>query len=157
MEIMKFESVPNKKQCSIHIIDNNFMIQGDFYYLVNKEFCTIKNGKDTCPIKEYIGLGNIKKRSPKQLFTFIIFAVILELVNAIADKISDYLFFMNTEWTSYVINIIVVLCMIQGIRLFFSKKNLIEISFLTKRFCIDKNLFRNEDICKLNQILLKLR
>lgn len=157
MEIIKFDSLPNNKQCSMHITDDNFIIQGDFYYLVNKEFHEIKGGKDTCPIKEYIGLGIMRKRSPKQLFTFIIFAVILEFTYTIADKISQYLFFVNTEWTSYVVNAIAVLCIIQGLRLFFSKKKVIEISFLTKRFCVDEKLFNNEDINKLNQILLKLR
>ena len=53
---------------------------------------------------------------------------------------------MDTDWTSYFVNAAAILCVIQGLRLFFSKKKVIEISFLSKRFCVDEKLFRNEDI-----------
>lgn len=157
MEITKFDSIPSNKQCHIHITSDSFIIQGDFYYLVNKEFHEVKARKDTCSIKEYIGLGIMRKRSPKKMFNFVMFAVILEFVNTVASKINDYLFFADTGWTAYVVNAVAILCIIQGLRLFFSKKKVIEISFLTKRFCVDEKLFSNEDINKLNQILLKLR
>ena len=81
----------------------------------------------------------------------------MELVNALAAKIGDYLVFLNTDWTSYIVNVAAVLCIVQGLRLFFSKKKVVEISFLTKRFCVDETLFKEEDINRLNQIMLKLR
>ncbi len=157
MELLQIDSLPDKKHCSIHVSDTDFMINGDFYYLVNKEFCSVKNGNDKCSIKEYLGLGSLRKRSPKKLIQFIAFACILELFDTIAGKIGDYLFFMDTDWTSYFVNAAAILCVIQGLRLFFSKKKVIEISFLSKRFCVDEKLFRNEDINRLHQILLKLR
>lgn len=157
MELIHIDSLPNKKNCSISISDDCFMIEGDFYYLLNKEFRSVKNSRDTCSIKEYMGTGNLRKRSPKKLMQFVVLAFILELLNTIAGKIGDYLFFMDTDWTSYFVNTAAILCLIQGLRLFFSKKKVIEISFLSKRFCVDEKLFRDEDIDRLHQILIKLR
>lgn len=157
MDLLHINSISDKKPCCIRVSDADFIIEGDFYYLVNKEFRPVKNGRDTCSIKEYMGLGTLRKRSPKKLIQFIILASILELFDTIAGKIEDYLFFMETDWTSYFVNAAAILCVIQGLRLFFSKKKVIEISFLSKRFCVDEKLFRNEDIDRLHQILIKLR
>lgn len=157
MEILHIQGKSDKKSCDIRIVDDEFIIEGDFYYLINKEFHKVQNGKDSCPIKEYLGLGSLRKRSPKQLITFIVFATVLEFVNMIAGKIGDYLFFMDTGWTSYFVNAAAILCVVQGLRLFFSKKKVVEISFLTRRFCVDETLFKDADINKLNQIMLKLR
>ncbi len=55
------------------------------------------------------------------------------------------------------VNTAVLLCVIFGIVAFFSKKKVIEISFLSKRFCVDENLFDEKDITKLDNLLLKLR
>lgn len=157
MNLLHIDSISDKKQCCIRVSETDFIIEGDFYYLVNKEFRPVKNGRDTCSIKEYMGLGSLRKRSPKKLIQFVVLACILELFDTIAGKMSDYLFFMDTDWTSYFVNAAAILCVIQGLRLFFSKKKVIEISFLSKRFCVDEKLFQEEDISKLNQILLKLR
>ena len=157
MELLQIDSLPDKKHCSIQVSDTEFMIKGNFYYLINKEFRPVKNGNDKCSIKEYMGLGSLRKRSPKKLIQVIVLACILELSDTIAGKMGDYLFFMDTDWTSYFVNAAAIHCVIQGVRLFFSKKKVIEISFLSKRFCVDERLFRNEDINRLHQMLLKLR
>ena len=157
MELVHIESLPGKKHCSISISEDCFMIEGDFYYLVNKEFRNVKNGRDTCSIKEYMGIGSLRKRSPKKLMQFVALTFILELLNTIAGKIDDYLFFMDTDWTSYFVNIAAILCLIQGLRLFFSKKKVVEISFLSKRFCVDEKLLCNEDIERIHHILMNLR
>ena len=157
MELLQIDSLPGKKHCSIQVSDTDFMIKGNFYYLINKEFRSVKNGNDECSIKEYMGLGSLRKRSPKKLIQFIVLACILELFDTIAGKMGDYLFFMDTDWTSYFVNAAAILCVIQGVRLFFSKKKVIEISFLSKRFCVDETLFRNEDMTRLHKMLLKLR
>lgn len=157
MDLLHIESTSDKKQCCIHVSENVFFIEGDFYYLVNKEFRPVKSGRDTCCIKEYVGLGSLRKRSPKKLIQFVVLACILELFDIIAGKLGDYLFFMDTNWTSCFVNAAVILCVIQGLHLFFSKKKVIEISFLSKRFCVDEKLFRTEDMDKLHQILMKLR
>lgn len=106
--------------------------------------------------KRIYGAGQSAQTFPKKLIQFDVFACILELFDAIAGKLGDYLFFMDTDWTSYFVNAAAILCMIQGLRLFFSKKRVMEISFLSKRFCVDETMFRNGDIDRLHQILIKL-
>ena len=157
MELLYIDGSSHKKNCRISVTETDFCIEGDFYYLVNKEFCPVKNGRDTCSIKEYMGLGNLRKRSPKKLVQFVVFACILELFNTIAGKLDDTLFFLDTGWTSWFVNAAAVLCIIQGLRLFFSKKKVIEISFLSKRFCVEENLFPEEDMSRLDRLLTKLR
>ena len=158
MELLRIDSLPNKKKsCSIQITDEQFFIHGDFYYLVNKEFQKSKTKNGNCPAKEYLGLSTLRKRSPKKTLRFLVLAVVLEFVDTLAGKIGDIFFFADTSWTSYIVNTAVLLCVIFGVVAFFSKKKVIEISFLSKRFCIDENLFDEEDITKLDNLLLKLR
>ena len=59
MELLQIDSLPDKKHCSIQVSDTEFMIKGNFYYLINKEFRPVKNGNDKCSIKEYMGLGSL--------------------------------------------------------------------------------------------------
>ncbi len=42
MDLLHMEGISDKKQCCIHGSDTDFIIEGDFYYLVNKEFRIIK-------------------------------------------------------------------------------------------------------------------
>ncbi len=157
MELFHISGTSNNKQSSISISEDSFVIEGDFYYLQNKEFYPVKSGIASCPLKEYMGLGPLRKRSPKKLIQFVMIACVLELFNTIAGKLSDYLFFADTSWTSYFVNALALLCLIQGLRLFFSKKKVIEISFLSKRICVDENMFSEDDINNLNKIMMQLR
>lgn len=158
MELLRISSLPdNRKQCFIQVTDELFLIQGDFYYLVNKEFCKPKVKSGNSSVKEYLGLATLHKRSPKKTWCFLTFGVLLGLVNTLAGKISDIFSFADTGWTDYVVNTIVVICILLGIRALFSKKKVIEISFLSKRFCVDEKLFAEEDINKLDKVLMKLR
>lgn len=158
MELLRISSLPNKrKNCSIQVTDEQFAIQGHFYYLVNKEFRKSKTQSGSCSVKEYLGLATLRKRSPKKTLLFLAFAVVLEIVNTIAGKISDIFFFADTSWTDYVVNTIVVLCILLGIRALFSKKKVVEISFVSKRFCVDEKLFAEDDIDALDKVMIKLR
>ena len=158
MKLLEITSSPNKKKhCTIQITEEDFCIQGDFYFLVNKEFYKSKTRIDSCSIKEYMGLGKLRKRSPKKTLFFIAVAVVLEFVDMLAGKIKDIFFFANTDWTSYIVNAIAILCFIVGVVAFFSKKNVIEITFLSKRICVDEKLFSEDDIDRLHQLMLKLK
>lgn len=158
MELLRISSLPNKKKnCSIQVTEDQFLIQGHFYYLVNKEFHRSKVKSGSSSVKEYLGLATIHKRSPKKTLFFLAFAVILEIVNTIAGEISDIFFFADTSWTDYIVNTVIVLCILLGIRAIFSKKKVIEISFLSNRYCVEEKLFAEEDINKLNRILMKIR
>lgn len=158
MKLLEIASLPfKKKQCTIQIIEEQFSIQGDFYYLVNKEFHKSKTRRDSCPVKEYMGLGTLRKRSPKKTLFFIAVAVVLEFVNMLAGKIEDIFFFTNTEWTSYIVNTVAILCVVAGVVALLSKKKVIEITFLSKRICVDEKLFAEDDINKLHQFMIKLK
>lgn len=158
MELLRISSLSNnKKKCLIQVTDEQFVIQGHFCYLVNKEFRKSKTKSGSCSVKEYLGLATLHKRSPKKTLFFLAFAVVLEIVNTIAGKISDIFFFADTSWTDYVVNTVVVICILLGLRALFSKKKVIEISFLSKRFCVDEKLFAEDDINKLDRVLMKLR
>ena len=158
MELLRISSLPDKKKnCSIQVMDDRFLIQGHFYYLVNKEFRRSKVKSGSSSVKEYLGLATLHKRSPKKTLFFLTFAVILEIVSTIAGEISDIFFFADTSWTDYIVNTVIVLCILLGIRAIFSKKKVIEISFLSNRYCVEEKLFAEEDINKLNRILMKIR
>ena len=158
MELLRISNLPNKKKnCSIQVTDEQFSIQGDFDYLVNKEFRKSKTKSGSCSIKEYLGLATLHKRSPKKTLLFLAFAVSLEIVDTITGKISDIFFLADTSWTDYVVNTVVVLCILLGLRALFSKKKVIEISFVSRRFCVDEKLFAEDDIDKLDRVLMKLR
>lgn len=158
MKIFEINSLPNRrKRCTIQIIDNQFIIQGNYFYLVNKEFYKSVKEIDSCPVEDYMGLGLLRKRSPKKTLYFLVFAVILEFVNMLAGKLEDIFFFVNTEWTSYIVNTVAVMCVIVGVVAFFSKKKVIEISFLSKRICVDEKLFLEDDINRLHQLMIRLR
>ena len=158
MELLKINSLPHKrKKCFIQVTDAQFLVQGHFYYLVNKEFCRSKAKSGNCFVKEYLGMATLYKRSPKKTLFFLSFAIVLEIVEAIVGKISDVFFYSDTGWTDYVVNTVVAICILLGLIALFSKKKVIEISFLSKRFCVDEKLFAEEDLNKLDKILLKLR
>lgn len=157
MDLIKLDGSYGKKKCRITVSEDQFLIEGDFYYLKNKEFYKVNGGKGECSIKEFLGLGKLKKRSPKKLIRFVVIGCVLELFNAIAGKLSDYLFFIDTSWTSYFVNAAAILCLIAGLSLFFSKKKVYEISFISKRFCVDMGMYSEEDMLKLDHVLSKLR
>ena len=55
MNLLEITSFPNKKKhCTIQVTEEHFNTQGDFYFLVNKEFYKSKARKDNCSVKEYI-------------------------------------------------------------------------------------------------------
>lgn len=158
MELLRISSLPDKrKNCSIQVTDEQFLIQGHFYYLVNKEFRKSKTKNGSCSVKEYLGLAALRKRSPKKTLFFLAFAVILEIVDTIAGKINDIFFFADTGWMDYVVNTVIVICILVGLRALFSKKKVIEISFVSKRFCVDEKMFAEDDIDKIDRVLMKLR
>ncbi len=61
MESYRLEGQARRKKCVISISENEFIIEGNYYYLINKEFIPKNKGRDSCLIEEYLGLGNMKK------------------------------------------------------------------------------------------------
>lgn len=157
MKIFHLSGTTKNKKCQLVVTEDTFMVTGDYYYLVDKEFKKVIDRQDTAVIKDYMGLGALRKRSPKKMFLFIAFALVLEIMGAIADKISDLLFMFDTGWTDYLVNTAAVICLLVGLAFLFSKKRVYEISFRTKRICVDEKMFNNADMIKLDKVLQGLR
>lgn len=157
MEILHLSGTTKNRKCQLVVTENTFVVTGDYYYLVDKEFKKSNRKQDTAVIKDYMGLGTLRKRSPKKMFLFIGFALVLEIVGAIAGKITDLLFMFDTGWTDYFVNTAAVICLLVGLAYLFSKKKVYEISFRTKRICVDEKMFSNADMRKLDKVLLGLR
>jgi len=157
MEVLNLSGFTKNKKCHLIVTEETFKISGDYYYLLDKEFKRISDKQDTVSIKEYMGLGTLRKRSPRKMFLFIGVAFVLEVLSTIADKISDIFFMFDTGWTDYFVNTAAVVCLVIGLAYFFSKKKVYEISFRTKRICVDEKMFTYADMKKLDKVLLDLR
>ncbi len=135
----------------IAVSESSFTIDGDFMYLRDRDIYAAKTKWDTARLKDFMGMGYLSKRSYRKTLIFVFGGSALELLKQIIDKISDwadkandYLQYVDKsvstpDWMSYVLNIAAGICILFGVVLFFSKKKVIEISFLDKRFCVPQN------------------
>ncbi len=102
-------------------------------------------------------MGYLAKHSPKKCMAFILGGTTLEIIktiidklNSILDKINNYLQWIDMsielpEWMTYTMNTIAFVCIVLGIVFFFSKKKVVEISFMDKRICIpQRSITKNE-------------
>ena len=101
--------------------------------------------------------GLIGHKDSKHFLNVILSSAPNAILDTLAGKLEDIFFFADTSWTSYIVDIAIILCIIFGFMALFSKKKVIEISFLSKRFCVDEKLFSRNDMDKLDRVLLKLR
>lgn len=157
MNLLRMSGSTKKMKCDIVVTETFFVISGDYYYLLDKEFMKVLGGRDVIPISEYMGLGVLKKRSPKKMFFFIGAAFLLEVLGNLSDKINNIFSEANIEWMNNLNNVCAMLALVIGIGYFFSKKSVYEISFRTKRICVDEKSFLMEDMKKLDKIMLELR
>lgn len=154
----------SKKHFEIRVYQNRFSITGSFWYLKNKEFIRCK-GHDEALISNFTGMGYLSKRSPRKCMIFVLVATLLQLIKFVLDKISDILDKLNNwlnlahmeismpPWCQNLLNISAVICLILAIVYFFSKMNVIEISFTDKRFCIPRRSIDSNEFGKLYNIL----
>lgn len=136
---------------SITVNRENLLIEGDFWYLNDKEFCRCKEKQGKALVKNFIGMGYLAKRSFKKCLTFVaagslleVFKLAVDKLTEWADKANQYLQWVDKsivlpEWIDYTMNGLAVICIIFGISLFISKKKVIEISFTDKRICVPQN------------------
>ena len=158
-----------ERKCDIKVFDDVVVFEGEFWYLHNAEFMHNQFTKDIAYIKDYMGMGYIRKRSDKQCFHFVCLAAIMQVVklfllslNKLVYNVNNYLkwFDMSIDvprWTSIIPNIIAIVCIVLAIRYFFSKKKMIEISFVNKRICIPENSLSVEEFKKLHHALLRYK
>ena len=149
------------RKYDIKVYHDKLVIEGEFWNLKDKEFYKNNSQKDVGYIKDFIGIGYLKKKSYRQGIIFVISAFILEMINLILDKVGDIQMVMSLvgdsfelpRWIDYGVNIMLIGCFLLAIRYFFSQKDVVEISFLNKRICVPKNSLSNYDFLNLREII----
>lgn len=158
-----------KRPYSIKVYSDKVLFEGNFWYLRDKEIYRCRTHKEVAFIKNYIGMGYLAKRSYRKCIAFILGGTILEIIKTIFDKLSewadkanDYLQWIDKsielpEWMTYSINIMVCLCIILGVVFLFSKKKVVEISFLDKRICIPQSSITQAEYNMLQRHITELK
>lgn len=141
----------SQRAYSISVNKDNVLFEGDYWYLRDKEFIKCRNKKDIEPLQKFLGVGYLSKRSPKKCIMFVFIGAVLEVTKLIIDRITEWIDKINEYlqwfeqsislpvWINYTMNIIAFVCILSGVALFFSKKKVIEISFVDKRICVPQN------------------
>lgn len=160
--------ITNKRKCDIKVYSQYIVFEGNFMYLKDKEFYRNKQPKDTVFIKNFLGMGYLKKRSYKKCIVFILGGSVLSVIKTIIDKLSELVDKANTilqwigqsvtlpEWMNITLNMVAAICLLLGVLFFFSKKKVVEISFTDKRICIPQKSLSNAEFAKLYQSLEQL-
>lgn len=138
--------------CTITVSGEKVWFQGDFYHYVSGRFHRIRQGEIIVAKGDFLGLGRLKKRSNGRLVCFLALTGIFSLLSALSDKLG-YLFFLNTEWLAVLLDVALI-CSLVGLAAYaFSKKSVVEISFLGKRICVDSVLLTEQDLSRLDRAL----
>ncbi|MCD7835343.1 MAG: zinc ribbon domain-containing protein [Lachnospiraceae bacterium] len=153
----------------IIVNESDFIINGEFWYLKDKDFYASKTKRDIAHLKDFIGMGYLAKRSYRKTLLFVFGGSVLELIKVIIDKITDlidkandYLQWINQSvsmptWMTYTLNITAGICVFLGIILFFSKKKVIEISFTNKRICVPQKSMTQQEYAMLYKSIQKAK
>lgn len=149
--------VTDKRKCDITVLRDKVVFSGKFYYLQDKEFYKNKEPTETAYLRNYLGMGYLSRRSYRKTLWFIVGGTVMELaklaldkITELVDKANDYLKWVDRsitlpEWMNNTVNALAIICLILGIVLFFSKKKVIEISFIDKRICVpQKSISKSE-------------
>lgn len=159
----------NMRKYELCVYEDLFSIQGDFWYLKDKEFYSSKTKEDTASIKDFLGIGYLSKRSYRKTVLFVVGATFLETMKLVIDKITewidkanDYLQWVDKSislpaWIDNTLNTTAIICLILGVVLFFSKKKVIEISFTTKRICVPQKSMTTQEYNMLYSSIKKAK
>lgn len=156
-----------QRQYDLRVYPNRLTIDGKFWYLKDKEFVA-GNGADTAYLHNFIGMGYLNKRSYRKILAFVCGGTVLGLLNLLFAKLSDLAYKANSllqwigesatlpAWMAYLLNGVMIICIILGILMFFSKKKVVEISFTDKRICIPQRSISNAEYVGLYQTIKNL-
>lgn len=159
----------DKRACDIKVFSDKIVFEGRFWYLKNKEFYRCRTYKETALIKNFIGMGYLAKRSYRKCMAFILGGTALQIIKTIIDKLSDMVDKINEylqwidktielpEWLTYSMNMAAFLCVVLGIMFLFSKKKMVEISFIDKRICLPQKSINLQEFYLLQQNIVKLK
>ena len=165
-----FQIVPNdSRSYSIMVNKDCVLFDGNFWYLKNKEFVKCSNKKETAQTKNFLGMGYISKRSYKKSLWFVVMGSMLEIVKVIIDKLTEWIDRANMillwsdkticlpDWITATMDILTIICVLLAIALLFSKKKVIEISFVDKRICVPKKSMTQSEYNMLYQSILNAK
>lgn len=158
----------NRKYC-VTVTKKTIMFIGDFWYLKEKEFIKCSSKRETALPQNFFGMGYLAKRSNKKTMLFVFAGSILQIVKIIIDnltewidKANDYLQWADKQlslpqWMNNIMNILAVICILFAIVLFFSKKKVIEISFVDKRICVPQKSMTKSEYNMLYQSIMNAK
>lgn len=138
--------------CTITVRDGMAVFEGDYYEYREGEFCPVRQGRTAVNTREFLGLGYLKKRSNKRLLLFLAVTGVFSFLGSVSEKL-DYLFFLNTDWLAALMNGVLAVSVLGFVFFLFSRKDVVEITFVGKRICIDRNRLTEKDIGALQQAL----
>lgn len=153
------------RPCDIQVFSDRVSFSGRFWYLRDKDFYSNRGRSEAALIRDFQGMGYLEKRSYRRTLLFVFGASLLAAVKAVVDKLGEWLDEANgylqwfhqslslPDWVDTGVNVLVILCVILAIALFFSKKKVIEISFTGKRICIPQKSLSTAEFQNLYQII----
>lgn len=139
------------RKYEISIENNIFKIAGNFYCYKNLDLHKLRNHKLEFDMKDYLGIGRCKIKPYKQVVLFVSLPLIINLLYSILHnamlKTIDYFYSLEVFFSvlQFLLNAVTILFIILGIKLLFSFRNIIEISFIGCHLCIPKHSISKEE------------
>jgi len=161
--------ITENRKCDIKVFSDKVIFDGSFWFLKDKDFYRNKTNTEIANPKEFIGMGYLKKRSYRKSIIFVFAGTILEGIKFVIDKLNDlvgkandYLKWVDTSielpvWIEYIMNGTTIICLLLAIMYFFSKKKVVEISFINKRICIPEKSLTSQEFVELRESILKCK
>ena len=147
------------RRYEISIHDGVFSISGDYWCYNVSDIYKQKNSHDEVSTSEYLGIGKLRMRPYRYVVTFIVIPVIISTLINVANNVVFKVFLSSetleklSSFVNAVVCILAVLFAAYGIRLLFSLKDLVEISFISKHICIPRKSITDIQYRTLNNIL----
>lgn len=142
-----------RRQYEISVENGMFNIKGDFLYLEDMDFHSNKGYADGAPVHDYIGLGFLSKRSYRKIFIFLVVGTIFTFFKNVIDYLDK--FGVSFSLINIVYYILMGICVYNLVRIFMDKKNVIEISFIGKRFAVPQSSMDDDELHELKSVLEK--
>ena len=148
-----------KRKYELKVEDDMLTIKGDYWVYQISDIYKRNNSMDTVSIKEYLGMGKLKMRPLRYVYGFIVIPFIIrwiiEILNHWVFRVFESNAFINiiSDIGNVLLNILLIVFVIHGVRLIFSLKDLVEISFVSKHICIPRKSLTDLQYKTLNEIL----
>ncbi len=139
----------NDRDYSIHISDSDFAIQG-MYALYSGMDTKFISAEESVSITEFLGIGVTRQRPYKQILKFCVLVSAVLFLPRVFRYIDHRVF-------AFITLALIILFVIQGIKLLFSKKEWIEISFVSRHFFVPKKSMTEQEFRELSAAINERR